>query len=619
MNTTKYALTNDPIIYDSLVKQLWSTATLRSSKLGPPAILATINETPYTITEESVRSQLQLADNGGIDDLPIAEIYSGMDNLGRHGNFQGNDLDITTVWAQKKVSTALIVNAVCIKDISTAFFVLEKEFTLLSLEITCSCFHGFIDKDLINLVLPDVRRYVVVLTGIYYHLKELRCCAQCLIEDEDFIKRSMSTLGEEVEMITSQLQGKLWLYDEVLSTKEDTTYQRLDFTRKRVFSLPNTAYPSSFIRRIQLDNYSENSTDTPYPSVGYDVSTLLLRTTSFTKELITPFENPERVFRSKRRLFETPGLVESSSPKSNLFSNIEEEETTYIMTETMQQYMRKTRGNTGRIVEAKINEQKLTKKDVKKVTSRWIRNEPSGSVTNWETLKTKFLNKYYPPARAAKKMKEINNFQQEPDESLFRAWERFKELLMKCPQHYLTDMQEVILFYNGLDVPTRQILDSKGAIPTKTAVDAKVAIQEMVEYSQKWHNGTSSKARSIETSDGLAAIQAQLNNLGREIKKVNEKVYAAQVGCELCKGPHYKKDCPLKKERKTLEEAYCTQFGAPYQPGGQYRAAGPGFYQRNNRNYSYPDQRQTLEESLTKFMAESAKRHKENSNIIKEI
>ncbi|GJU01278.1 ribonuclease H-like domain-containing protein [Tanacetum coccineum] len=51
----------------------------------------------------------------------------------------------------------------------------------------------------------------------------------------------------------------------------------------------------------------------------------------------------------------------------------------------------------------------------------------------------------------------------------------------------------------------------------------------MAEYSQKWHNGTS-RGRSTETSDRLAAIQAQLNNLGREIKKVNEKVYAAQVG-----------------------------------------------------------------------------------------
>ncbi|GKG41314.1 hypothetical protein Tco_0470526, partial [Tanacetum coccineum] len=54
-------------------------------------------------------------------------------------------------------------------------------------------------------------------------------------------------------------------------------------------------------------------------------------------------------------------------------------------------------------------------------------------------------------------------------------------------------------------------------------------------------------------------------------------------------------------------------------PGGQYRAAGPGFYQRNNGNSSYPDRRPSLEESLTKFMADSAKRHEENSNIITEI
>ncbi|GKE60165.1 hypothetical protein Tco_1510532, partial [Tanacetum coccineum] len=141
----------------------------------------------------------------------------------------------------------------------------------------------------------------------------------------------------------------------------------------------------------------------------------------------------------------------------------------------------------------------------------------------------------------------------------------------------------------------------------------------MAEYFQKWHNETSSRTKSTETSDGLAAIQSQPNNLGREIKKVNKKVYATQVGCELCKGPHYTKDCPQKDEGKTLEEAYYTQFGAPYRPEGQYRAAGPAFYQRNNGNSSYPDWRPSLEESLTKFMAELAKRHKENSNIIKEI
>ncbi|GKC73406.1 putative reverse transcriptase domain-containing protein [Tanacetum coccineum] len=177
-------------------------------------------------------------------------------------------------------------------------------------------------------------------------------------------------------------------------------------------------------------------------------------------------------------------------------------------------------------------------------------------------------------------------------------------------------MQEVILFYNGLGIPTRQILDSRGAIPSKTAADAKVAIQEMAEYSQKWHNGTS-RSRSTETSNGLAAIQAQLNNLGRENKKVNEKVCTAQVGCEQCKGPHYTKDCPLKEEGKTLEEAYYTQFGGPFQGGG-YRAAAPGFYQRNNANPSYQERRQSMEDNLSKFMTYSEASHINNSILRKE-
>ncbi|GJX31179.1 hypothetical protein Tco_0241034 [Tanacetum coccineum] len=115
--------------------------------------------------------------------------------------------------------------------------------------------------------------------------------------------------------------------------------------------------------------------------------------------------------------------------------------------------------------------------------------------------------------------------------------------------------KEVILFYNGLEVPTRQIFDSKGAIPTMTSANAKIAIQEMVEHSQKWHNGTSTKTRSTENSDGLAAIQAQLNNLGKEIKKVNEKDFTLlKWECKLCKGFHYTNDYPLKKKEKPLNK-----------------------------------------------------------------
>ncbi|GJX74761.1 hypothetical protein Tco_0313356 [Tanacetum coccineum] len=305
-------------------------------------------------------------------------------------------------------------------------------------------------------------------------------------------------------------------------------------------------------------------------------------TRSSTKELFTPLENPKRVFHSKKRLFETPRLVESSSPEFDLFSDIEErleEEATKIMTEIMEQYMSKTRRDYGSdVTRPKINtdtyfelkgqflkelrdntfsgsEHEDANEHIEKVIEIPLAQERTTWFNfNLGSPKIEVSKQILSPARTAKKMEEINNFQQEPDESFFRALERLKELLMKYPQHYLTDMQEVILFYNGLNVPTRQILDLKGAIPTKTAANAK----------------------------------AQLNYIGREIKKVNEKVYAAQ-------------------------------FGAPYQPGREYRATGSGFYQRNNKNSSYPDRRQTMEELLTKFMAKSTKRHEENSNTIKEI
>ncbi|GKB66571.1 hypothetical protein Tco_0927983 [Tanacetum coccineum] len=274
-------------------------------------------------------------------------------------------------------------------------------------------------------------------------------------------------------------------------------------------------------------------------------------------------------------------LVYLSLPEFNLFSDpkdqFEEEETESMGELTMEEYMTKTREDYGSgIARPKVDEKayfELKGQFLKELlfpmsltgaASRWLRNEQAGSIDTWETLKKKFLGKYCPPARIAKKMEEINNFQQERDETLYQAWERLNELLLRFPQHYLTDMQEVVLFYKGLDVPTRQILDSKGAIPSMRAADAKKAIKDMAHHSQKWHNGTSTRTRSTNTSDGLAAIQAQLNNLGREIKKVNERVYAAQVGCESCGGPHYTKDCPLKGEGKTFEEAYYTQFRVPF-------------------------------------------------------
>ncbi|GJT08270.1 putative reverse transcriptase domain-containing protein [Tanacetum coccineum] len=200
-------------------------------------------------------------------------------------------------------------------------------------------------------------------------------------------------------------------------------------------------------------------------------------TRSSTKKLFTPFKESEREFRSSRKFFKTLSLDESRSPEFNLFFELEEyseEEVAETMAETMEQYMSKTQADYGSgIARPKIDDKdsfelkgqflkelrdntfsgsdhedanehiekvleivdlfhtpNITQDQVMlrafhmsltRAASRWLRNKPSGSITTWEDLKTKFLSKYCPPARTAKKMEEINKFQQETNETLYQA------------------------------------------------------------------------------------------------------------------------------------------------------------------------------------------------------
>ncbi|KAL5552490.1 hypothetical protein UlMin_039891 [Ulmus minor] len=59
----------------------------------------------------------------------------------------------------------------------------------------------------------------------------------------------------------------------------------------------------------------------------------------------------------------------------------------------------------------------------------WLISLPPGTITTWEGLVRSFLTKYFPPAKSAKMRNDITNFFQHDQESLYEAWERFKDLL----------------------------------------------------------------------------------------------------------------------------------------------------------------------------------------------
>src|ERR1044072_6979798 len=86
-----------------------------------------------------------------------------------------------------------------------------------------------------------------------------------------------------------------------------------------------------------------------------------------------------------------------------------------------------------------------------------------------------------PPALLRKKINEIMVFAQSESENLLEAWERFKKLLRKWPQHNLTLAEQVTKFYDGLLYSARASLDDvvNGEFEAKSPQEGKELIEKM--------------------------------------------------------------------------------------------------------------------------------------------
>ncbi|GJZ99495.1 hypothetical protein Tco_0672046 [Tanacetum coccineum] len=77
-----YALTENPIIFVSLIEHFWETAVLSTTEEGLQAISATIDGHEKLITEASLRRHLKLEDAEGISSLSNEEIFEQLAHMG---------------------------------------------------------------------------------------------------------------------------------------------------------------------------------------------------------------------------------------------------------------------------------------------------------------------------------------------------------------------------------------------------------------------------------------------------------------------------------------------------------------------------------------------------------
>ncbi|GJU04276.1 ribonuclease H-like domain-containing protein [Tanacetum coccineum] len=80
-NPINYALTVNPTIYTSCIKQFWATAKAKTVN-GEVQIQALVDGKKVIVTEASVRRDLQLADENGTECLPNATIFAELERMG---------------------------------------------------------------------------------------------------------------------------------------------------------------------------------------------------------------------------------------------------------------------------------------------------------------------------------------------------------------------------------------------------------------------------------------------------------------------------------------------------------------------------------------------------------
>jgi hypothetical protein len=216
--------------------------------------------------------------------------------------------------------------------------------------------------------------------------------------------------------------------------------------------------------------------------------------------------------------------------------------------------------------------------------SAWFHSLERGSISSWDQMRQAFLARFFPPSKTARMRDQITRFNQRDGESLYEAWERYKEMLRVCPHHGLEQWLIIHTFYNGLLYNTKLTVDAAagGAIMNKNYADAYALIEDMAQNHYQWTNerantaGASSKKETgvheVSSYDDLAA---KVESLTLQLDKMNVNAVSPSPSCELCGiVGHSGNECQLGGVAFTQEQMNYAQYQGIRQ--------GQNFYNRNS-------------------------------------
>ncbi|XP_061351899.1 uncharacterized protein LOC133296867 [Gastrolobium bilobum] len=174
---------------------------------------------------------------------------------------------------------------------------------------------------------------------------------------------------------------------------------------------------------------------------------------------------------------------------------------------------------------------------------------------------------------------EITAFEQKDSESLYEAWERFKGLLRKCPQHGIETWEKARIFFQGMTSSTRTLVNAAagGSLKTKTPEEALELLESLT--SQEFDNAPAPVAprrSGIMKLEGYDTLLAQNEQMLQMHKKHQEQLDALNKKSNISQEAHATEDCEyIRAAEKPLAEVnglWYDQKNQNQHPGLSYKS-----------------------------------------------
>nr|GFA81569.1 reverse transcriptase domain-containing protein [Tanacetum cinerariifolium] len=142
----------------------------------------------------------------------------------------------------------------------------------------------------------------------------------------------------------------------------------------------------------------------------------------------------------------------------------------------------------------------------------WFDRLPRNSINTFKQMAKMFLGKYFPPSMVTKLKNKITNFRQRPDESLFKAWERYKLLIDRCRNQGMFPVTQMDTFYNGLTLRHRDTINAAagGTFMKRCPKECYDLIENMTAHHNDWD--TSAQRTAVGQTQNVYAARAYHGN-----------------------------------------------------------------------------------------------------------